>query len=91
MKRFTCDVCGDEYDAYALGHNSFQQSGCLTKSEAVTKLHASQLVCNSCEVDEEDSLDIHDGEAKARNEVEAWEFSGVQLDEGRLTAYWQSY
>ena len=89
-KFFICAGCGEELPSRELSSQSLKLSGCRRKSEAVDTLPPQAQVCSTCQQEEEVGVEVSN-QPGHRSEQELWQFSGVQFDEGILTAYALNY
>jgi len=90
---FTCACCHEHLPASALGRETMLRSGARSKTEAILVLPSQSLYCQTCE-DDETAVQggaVYTGDNLARNEQEAWELSGVQVDAARWSAYILNY
>jgi len=95
MKRkpltFVCAECEEVKPLRSLSESSLELAGTNDKEAALVILRPEDQVCRACDVTVEDLDGLYAGEYAARNDVEAFEFSGLFIDAGWLTAYRQSY
>jgi len=85
---FKCSDCGERLPLSRLSIFSQDLADADTPTEALISLPAEDVLCDLCAEDVDD--DLSEPAPPYRNDVEAWEFSGLSIDPARLQAYYLS-
>lgn len=94
VPKFFCDECGRHLPSSRLSDYSLKLSGATTKAQAVHLLDPAGMVCDIC-IDDDEKLFFDDDEIDlsffGRNDRERFDFDGVYVDQGKLTAHMLNY